>query len=504
MKSYIIGIDQSTQGTKLLLFDEAGKICYKNAKVHAQHIDERGWVEHDPEEIWENVKALVKEAVQAMELDGREIRAIGISNQRETAMAWNRETGKPVYPAIVWQCARGAAICEAIWGRGLAQNIADITGLPLSPYFSAAKLAWILQNVDGANELMQAGKLCMGTIDSWLVYRMTKGQVFATDFSNASRTQLFDIHQLKWSEEAAGAFGIDTSALAEVMDSDGTYGATDFDGILASYVPIRAVFGDSHAALFGQGCQKPGMAKATYGTGSSVMMNIGKEPIRSEHGLATSLAWSISGEASYVLEGNINYTGAVITWLKDNLQLISSPAETEALAKGANPQDRSYFVPAFTGLGAPYWESDATGLYTGITRLTGKKEMVRAALDSIAYQIRNVVSIMEQESGHSLAALRVDGGPTKNGYLMQFQTDMLGCPVEVPDAAELSAIGVAYAAGIAIGIYDAATIFDQMERKSFRPDMPEARRDELLKGWQAAIRQTIHAVYDGCERINPY
>ena len=495
MRSYIIGIDQSTQGTKLLLFDEAGKICYKQAKSHRQYIDERGWVEHDPQEIWDNVKALVKDAVQTMKLDGREIRAIGISNQRETAMAWNRETGKPVYPAIVWQCARGAAICEDIREQGLAPTIADITGLPLSPYFSAAKLAWILQNVEGADGLMQAGKLCMGTIDSWLVYCMTKGQVFATDFSNASRTQLFDIHQLKWSKEAADAFGIQISSLADILDSDGIYGATDFDGILASYVPIRAVFGDSHAALFGQGCQKPGMAKATYGTGSSVMVNIGKEPIRSKHGLATSLAWSISGEANYVLEGNINYTGAVITWLKDNLQLISSPAETEGLARGANPQDRSYFVPAFTGLGAPYWRSEATGLYTGITRLTGKKEMVRAALDAIAYQIRDVVSIMEEESGRSLAALRVDGGPTKNGYLMQFQTDVLGCPVEVPDAAELSAIGAAYAAGIAIGAYDAATIFNQMERTAFQPNMPEVRREQLLKGWQDAIEQTVCATH---------
>lgn len=494
MKSYIIGIDQSTQGTKLLLFDEAGKICYKQAKPHAQHIDERGWVEHDPEEIWENVKALVKDAVQTMALDGREIRAIGISNQRETAMAWNRETGKPVYPAIVWQCARGAAICEGIREQGLAQNIADITGLPLSPYFSAAKLAWILQNVDGAEGLMQAGKLCMGTMDSWLVYCMTKGQVFATDFSNASRTQLFDIQQLKWSQEVAGAFGIDTSALADIMDSDGIYGATDFDGILASFVPIRAVFGDSHAALFGQGCQTPGMAKATYGTGSSVMMNIGKEPILSKHGLATSLAWSISGEANYVLEGNINYTGAVITWLKDDLQLIASPAETEALAQAANPKDRSYFVPAFTGLGAPYWESDATGLYTGITRVTGKKEMVRAALDSIAYQIHDVVSIMEQDSGRSLSALRVDGGPTKNGYLMQFQTDLLGCPVEVPDTAELSAIGVAYAAGIAIGAYDADIVFAQLERKVFQPMLSEEKREMSMKGWKNAVRHTIDAV----------
>ncbi len=495
MDACIMGIDQSTQGTKLLLFDAEGKIIYKADKPHKQYIDEKGWVEHDPDEIWQNLKTLVKEMLEKMHLTGNEIRAIGISNQRETAMAWNRRTGRPIYNAIVWQCARGAAICEKLRQQGFADTVKKTTGLPLSPYFSAAKLAWILQNVEGAEKLMQEGDLCLGTMDSWLVYCMTKGNVFATDFSNASRTQLFDIDKLQWSEEVAKMFGISVSALAKVMDSDGLYGATDFDGILPTKVPIRAVFGDSHAALFGQGCHKAGMAKATYGTGSSVMMNVGEKPIRSEYGLVTSLAWSISGKVNYVLEGNINYTGAAITWLKDDLQLISSPSETELLARKANPQDRSYFVPAFTGLGAPYWESEATGLYTGITRVTGKNEMVRAVLDAIAYQINDVAALMQQESGHSLPALRVDGGPTKNAYLMQFQTDILGCPVEIPQAAELSAIGVAYAAGIAIGLYK-EDIFHKMERRTFRPQMEAARRTKLLKGWQEAVCQTIEAAHD--------
>ena len=497
MKSYILGIDQSTQGTKVLLFDEAGTICYKAAKSHKQYIDEKGWVEHDSDEIWRHLKDLIRDMLDKTEINGKAIKAVGISNQRETAMAWHRQTGKPVYRAIVWQCARGAAICEELRRKGLDSLIKNTTGLPLSPYFSAAKLAWILRRVEGAKELMDEGNLCMGTMDSWLVYCMTKGQVFRTDFSNASRTQLFDIGRLTWSDDVCRAFGIDRRALPEVTDSNGFYGKTDFDGILPEAIPIHAVFGDSHAALFGQACHHPGMAKATYGTGSSVMMNIGDKPVYSQHGLVTSLAWSLSGKATYVLEGNINYTGAAITWLKDDLQLIRSPEETMALAQAANPKDRSYFVPAFTGLGAPYWESQATGLYTGVTRVTGKKEMVRAVLDAIAYQINDVTTLMQKESGYKLPSLRVDGGPTKNAYLMQFQTDLLGCPVDVPDAAELSAIGAAYAAGLAVGLYDKDALFKDMKGISYEPAMAGDRRRELIGGWQKAISQTLAATHQG-------
>ncbi|WP_306537546.1 glycerol kinase [Megasphaera sp.] len=497
MKSYILGIDQSTQGTKVLLFDEAGTICYKAAKSHKQYIDEKGWVEHDPNEIWRHLKDLIRDMLDKTEINGKAIKAVGISNQRETAMAWHRQTGKPVYRAIVWQCARGAAICEELRRKDLDSLIKNTTGLPLSPYFSAAKLAWILRHVEGAGDLLTEGKLCMGTMDSWLVYCMTKGQVFRTDFSNASRTQLFDINRLTWSEDVCRAFGIDRHALPEVTDSNGLYGKTDFDGILPEAVPIHAIFGDSHAALFGQACHHPGMAKATYGTGSSVMMNIGDKPVYSRHGLVTSLAWSLSGKATYVLEGNINYTGAAITWLKDDLQLIRSPEETMALAKAANPKDRSYFVPAFTGLGAPYWESQATGLYTGVTRVTGKKEMVRAVLDAIAYQINDVTTLMQQESGYKLPSLRVDGGPTKNAYLMQFQTDLLGCPVDVPEAAELSAIGAAYAAGLAVGLYDKEALFKDLKGVSYEPSMAGERRRELIEGWQQAISQTLAVTHQG-------
>lgn len=457
----------------------------------------KGWVEHDSDEIWRHLKDLIRDMLDKTEINGKAIKAVGISNQRETAMAWHRQTGKPVYRAIVWQCARGAAICEELRRKGLDSLIKNTTGLPLSPYFSAAKLAWILRRVEGAKELMDEGNLCMGTMDSWLVYCMTKGQVFRTDFSNASRTQLFDIGRLTWSDDVCRAFGIDRRALPEVTDSNGFYGKTDFDGILPEAIPIHAVFGDSHAALFGQACHHPGMAKATYGTGSSVMMNIGDKPVYSQHGLVTSLAWSLSGKATYVLEGNINYTGAAITWLKDDLQLIRSPEETMALAQAANPKDRSYFVPAFTGLGAPYWESQATGLYTGVTRVTGKKEMVRAVLDAIAYQINDVTTLMQKESGYKLPSLRVDGGPTKNAYLMQFQTDLIGCPVDVPEAAELSAIGAAYAAGLAVGLYDKDALFKDMKGISYEPAMAGDRRRELIGGWQKAISQTLAATHQG-------
>lgn len=493
MARCILGIDQSTQGTKVLLFDAQGNAIKRLDKPHKQYVDARGWVEHDPEEIWENLKELVARLLRETQTEARDIAAIGISNQRETALAWDRTTGKPVYRAIVWQCARGAQICEALEKKGCADLVKRVTGLPLSPYFSAAKLAWILQNVEGARSLMEAGNLAMGTMDSWLVYKMTGGRHFRTDYSNASRTQLFDIERLRWSEEVAGLFGIDTAALPQVTDSDGDYGATDFDGLLDRKIPIRGVLGDSHAALFGQGCHRPGMAKATYGTGSSVMMNVGAQPVRSAHGLVSSLAWSFGGKPEYVLEGNINYTGAAISWLKDDLKLIGSAGETEALARVAHPADKSYFVPAFTGLGAPYWESGATGLFTGLTRVTGKNEMVRAVLDAIAYQINDIVSLMQEESGHRLPALYVDGGPTRNAYLMQRTADIIAARVEVPAVEELSAMGAAYTAGIASGLYERQTVFSRVKRRAFSPEIPAAERQGLIAGWQAAVRQVLFA-----------
>ncbi|MDC7286664.1 glycerol kinase GlpK [Blautia schinkii] len=490
MSRYVLGIDQSTQGTKALLFDEEGSLLCRCDLPHQQYIDERGWVEHDPEEIYRNTVAVVKNLVEKAGIDKKEIAVLGISNQRETAMVWERATGKPVCNAVVWQCARGAAICDKIEAEGHGEMVRAHTGLQLSPYFSAAKIAWVLQNVEGAQEKADKGELCCGTIDSWLVFKLTGGKEFRTDYSNASRTQMFNISTLSWDKEVCGLFKIPTSCLAELTDSDGEYGMTDFDGYLDTPIPIRGVLGDSHGALFGQGCVEKGMIKTTYGTGSSIMMNIGKEPVFSKR-VVTSLAWKLNGEVNYVLEGNINYTGAVITWLKDDLQLISSPAETEELALKANPKDRTYLVPAFTGLGAPYWDSDATGVISGLTRTTGRNEVVRAGLDCIAYQITDVIEAMSEESGIAIGELRVDGGPTRNRYLMQFQSDMAHVTVQVPSAEELSGIGAAYAAGIAAGIFTREEVFAKMTRTKFEPSMDTSVRDEKYQGWKKAVGQVL-------------
>lgn len=491
MSRYVLGIDQSTQGTKALLFDEEGTLICRTDLPHKQYINEKGWVEHDPEEIYANTLAVVKNLVEKAGINKNDLAVLGISNQRETAMVWNHTTGKPVYNAVVWQCARGAQICEEIEKAEDADMIRSHTGLQLSPYFSAAKIAWVLKNVGGVQELADKGELCCGTIDSWLVYKLTGGKEFRTDYSNASRTQMFNISELKWDKQVCGLFGIPMSALPEVTDSDGDYGITDFDGYLDHEIPIRGVLGDSHGALFGQGCVETGMIKSTYGTGSSIMMNIGDKPVFSNR-VVTSLAWKLGGEVNYVLEGNINYTGAVITWLKDDLELISSPGETEQLAKESNPADKSYLVPAFTGLGAPYWDSEATGILTGMTRTTKRKEIVRAALDCIAYQITDVIKAMSTESGIDISELRVDGGPTKNKYLMQFQSDIAHVTVQVPSSEELSGIGAAYAAGIAAGIYNKKEVLNKMTRIRFTPQMQPEERAQKYAGWKNAVEQVLH------------
>lgn len=490
MAEYVLGIDQSTQGTKALLFDGAGSLLGRADLPHRQMIDARGWVEHDPEEIYQNTIDVVKHLVEKTGIDKNDIRVMGISNQRETALVWDRLTGKPVYAAVVWQCARGASICEEIEGLGKADMIRGRTGLQLSPYFSAAKIAWILRNVDGVRERADRGELCCGTIDSWLVYKLTGKKDFRTDYSNASRTQMFHIGKLKWDEEICSLSKIPMSALAEVTDSNGYYGDTDLEGYLDHPIPIHGVLGDSHGALFGQGCLDKGMIKATYGTGSSVMMNIGGSPVYSDR-VVTSLAWGMDGKVDYVLEGNINYTGAVITWLKDDLQLIQSPAETQALAEAANPLDETYLVPAFSGLSAPYWDSQARAVIYGMTRTTKRAELVKAALESIVYQITDVMTVMGQESGIPIEALRVDGGPTKNSYLMQFQSDMAQIPVQVPPMEELSGIGAAYAAGLGAGIYQKGQLFGKTERKEYRPAMAKELREKKYTGWNKAVSKVL-------------
>lgn len=490
-KKYILGIDQSTQGTKGLLFDESGDLIERYDLLHRQIINNKGWVEHDPNEIIENTLSVVKTVIEKAKISKEDVIGVGISNQRETAMVWDRSTGEPLYNAIVWQCARGKEICDEIEEKGYAELIKEHTGLHLSPYFSAAKISWIIKNINGIKEKSDKGELCCGTIDSWLVYKLTSGKAFKTDYSNASRTQMFNINTLSWDKQICDLFEINTKCLAEVCDSNHYYGDTDFNGYLDKPIPIHSVLGDSHGALFAQGCIEKGMIKSTYGTGSSVMLNIGDKPIFSEKGIVTSLAWSMDGQVNYVLEGNINYTGAVISWIQKDLKLIGSAKESQELAEAAHPEDKTYLVPAFTGLGAPYWDSQATGIITGITRTTGQAEIVRAALDCIAYQITDIVRLIKEESGISIKELRVDGGPTKNSYLMQFQSDMLGIPVQVSEVEELSGMGAAYAAGIALKLYDKDKLFSRMKRVKYLKKMSDAKQQQLYQGWKEAIKLVL-------------
>lgn len=489
-ESYIISIDQSTQGTKALLFDRDGMLLQRKDLPHKQIINEKGWVSHDPEEIYQNTVQVVKNLVEESGISKESVKGIGISNQRETSLIWEKKTGKALANAVVWQCARAAEICRRVEQTGAAEMICQKTGLALSPYFPASKLTWLKENVEGAKELAKKHALCFGTIDTWLVYRMTHGMSYKTDYSNASRTQLFDIFEQKWDEEICQLFGLDAQDLAEVCDSDSCFGETDLEGFFESPVPIHSVLGDSHGALFGQGCLEKGMIKSTYGTGSSIMMNIGETPVLSTHGVVTSLAWGMQGKVSYVLEGNINYTGAVITWLKDDMELIQSPAETEALCRKAEADDSLYFVPAFTGLGAPYWNSEAKGALTGITRTTRKAEMVRAGVECIAYQIADVVNAMSQDAKTEIQELRVDGGPTRNQYLMQFQSDILDRKVLVPDAEELSGIGAAYAAGRGLGLYG-DEVFTRLKRREYAPKMCEDTRVRKYNGWKDAVGHVL-------------
>lgn len=487
-EKYIISIDQSTQGTKALLFDEGGSLIKRTDKPHEQIINEKGWVSHNPVEIYENVIDVVARLTK--DIDGSRIIGVGISNQRETSLAWDRITGEPLADAIVWQCARAADICERVERQGKAEDIRRKTGMNLSPYFPASKIAWLLENVEGAREKADRGEICHGTIDSWLVYKLTGGKSYKTDYSNASRTQLFNIFELKWDEEICAWFGIDPANMAQVCDSDSEFGETDFEGVLPKKVPIHGVLGDSHGSLFGQGCLKPGMTKSTYGTGSSIMMNIGEKPVLSTHGVVTSLAWSMGGKVNYVLEGNLNYTGAVITWLKDDLKLIESPGETGILAREAIQDDELYLIPAFSGLGAPYWDSRATAAIVGMTRTTGKAEVVRAGVECIAYQITDIVKAMCEDAGVRLGELRVDGGPTKNEYLMQFQSDIADVAVQVPDSEELSGIGPAYAAGLALGVWD-ESVFGRLNRIKYAPGMDGETRKKKYNGWKAAVSTVL-------------
>lgn len=508
-REYIISVDQSTQGTKALLFDSKGKLLHRTNLAHRQIVNEQGWVSHDLNEIYKNTIGTVRMLLEESGVKTHQVAALGISNQRETTAIWDRQTGEPLNDAIVWQCGRAGSIAKELEEKGYGELVQMRTGIPLSAYFPAAKMAWLLRNgaeyakiekseglcVDESGmcrkERAQKGEICLGTIDSWLVYKLTEEHAFCTDYSNASRTQLMNLQTLAWDEEICRMFDIPVAALAKICDSDALYGYTTMEGLFEEPIPIRGVLGDSHGALFGQGCLNPGMIKATYGTGSSLMMNVGDKPVYSTHGLVTSLAWGMSGKVNYVLEGNLNYTGAVITWLKDDLKLITSAGETEELAVNANPKDRTYLVPAFTGLGAPYWDEKATASISGITRTTGKAEVVKAALDCIAYQITDLVLAMEMDTGMTVEEIRVDGGPTRNRYLMQFQSNIVNKKVNIPDAEELSGIGAAYMAGVSAGLYETEKLAENVKHSIYEPDMSEDIRKEKYSGWKNAVNSVL-------------
>lgn len=487
---YLLGIDQSTKATKALLLDESGQMIKRVDISHRQIISELGWIEHDPEEIMLNTEQAVKRLLDESKIDRSLIKAVGISNQRETAVVWDRTSGKPVYNAIVWQCARAEQICNEIAAQGCGGAIKQKTGLNLSPYFTAAKLAWILRNCPGVQEMSDRGDIYCGTVDSWLVYHLSKERAFKTDYSNAARTQLFNIITLEWDFEICNIFGINPENLAEVCYSDSNFGVTDLFGLLTTPIPIHGVIGDSNGALFAQGCLDKGMVKCTYGTGSSIMMNIGKQPQISNN-LATSLAWGREGKVEYVTEGNINYAGAVISWLKESMRLIHSEKELSEMHLETINVDQTYFVPAFSGLGAPYWDSEARGIFCGIMRNTGKKELIRAAEESIAYQVADIVFQMKEDTKVNIVEIRADGGPTKDRFLMQFQSDILDIKIAVSQLEEQSGIGASYIAGVAIGIFSTAQLQEKHYDDVYYPRIEQSERAKKYGGWKDAVRLVL-------------
>lgn len=486
---YILSVDQSTQGTKAMLFDEQAVLVARADRPHRQIVNDKGWVEHDLREILMNTLAACADVIAKAGVSKADIAAMGVSNQRETVAAWDRETGEPLCNAIVWQCARAAELCKELEPH--ADEVRAKTGLMLSPYFSAPKMAWMLRLVPAVQAAAKRGTLCFGTIDSYLVWKLTEEHAFRTDYSNASRTSLLNLDTLAWDDGLCTLYGVEKRFLPEVCMSDALYGHTTLGGLLDKPLPICGVLGDSHGALLGQQCLNPGDVKATYGTGSSVMMQTGSRRVNSTCGLVTGLAWGLNGQVSYVLEGNLNYTGAVITWLKKDVRLIDTDRDSEALACAANPEDTACFVPAFTGLGAPYWDSSATGMLTGITRTTGRAEIVKACLECIGFQIDDLLTRMAEDSGLSVSQLRVDGGPTANRYLMQFQSDICGAALRVPEIQELSGLGAALAAGFSCGLYDPAHACERMQHTFYQPEKADDWRARRRMQWQGAVRQVL-------------
>ncbi|WP_166240671.1 glycerol kinase GlpK [Paenibacillus turpanensis] len=491
-KSYVLALDQGTTSSRAILFDHGGKIVGTAQKEFTQLYPQPGWVEHDAMEIWGTQSGVAREVLERTGVRPQEIAALGITNQRETAVVWDKQTGKPIHPAIVWQDRRTAGICDELKAKGLEPYIRETTGLVVDAYFSGTKVKWILDHVEGARERAQRGELLFGTIDTWLIWNLTRGKMHVTDYSNASRTMLYNIHELCWDEKLLQELDIPEAMLPMVRPSVGAFGVTDPQTFGGAGIPIAGVAGDQHAALFGQRCFASGMVKNTYGTGCFLLMNTGTKAVQSKSGLLTTIAWGMDGRVEYALEGSIFIAGAAIQWLRDGLKLIDSAGDSEFYASKVEDTDGVYVVPAFAGLGAPYWDMYARGAIFGLTRGTSKEHLIQATLHSLAYQTKDVIGAMEQDSGLKLQALRVDGGATANRLLMQFQADLLGVEVQRPHVTETTALGAAYMAGISVGFWDKAELGSRTaELTLFEPKMEQATRDKLYKGWKKAVKRTM-------------
>lgn len=485
---YILALDQGTTSSRCILFDRGGNICSMAQREFTQYYPKPGWVEHDPMEIWSSQLAVATEAMARLGVKAADIEAVGITNQRETTIVWDKETGQPVYPAIVWQCRRTAERISELVKEGFDQTVREKTGLVPDAYFAASKIEWILDHVDGARRRAEEGKLLFGTVDTWLIWNLTKGSVHATDYTNASRTMLLNIHTLAWDEELLSYFRIPKSMLPEVRPSSCIYGYTD-EHLMGEKIPIAGAAGDQQAALFGQCCFEKGDVKNTYGTGSFILMNMGKKPVLSKNGLITTIAAGADEEVEYALEGSVFVAGALVQWLRDELRLFRTAADSEEYAKKVEDTAGMYIVPAFTGLGAPYWNPYARGTVVGLTRGCGKEHFIRAALEAIAYQSADVMHAMEEDAGTKIKSLKVDGGASANDFLMGFQADILNTRVDRPKCIETTALGAAYLAGLATGYWrDREEIKENWQNgQSFIPSMEEERRKSLLKGWRKAV-----------------
>lgn len=489
MDKYIMALDLGTTSCRCIIFDKNGRICSAAQKEFTQYFPQPGWVEHDAEEIWATQTGLMYEAMSKIDITINEIAGIGITNQRETTVLWDKETGRPVHKAIVWQCRRTAGYCDELKKLGMAEFFRSKTGLVLDAYFSATKLRWLLDNAAGARERAEKGELLFGTVDSWIIWKLTGGKVHVTDYSNASRTMLFNIHTLKWDEEILRVLKIPQQILPEVKPSSHVYGYTD-SKLFGREVPIAGAGGDQQCALFGQTCFERGEVKNTYGTGGFMLMNTGTAPVNSHNGLVTTIAWGVDDKVEYALEGSIFVAGAAVQWLRDELGLIRDAAESEVLAKSVPDANGCYVVPAFVGLGAPYWDQYARGAIVGLTRGVNRNHIVRATLESIAYQVNDVLTAMQEDSGMPITSLRVDGGACDNDFLMQFQADILNTSVVRPYCIETTAMGAAYLAGLAVGYWRSKEeiLANHVIAAEFKPQMGQAKRENLLQGWHNAVK----------------